>query len=211
MLLINTLESFVMNITEDECVVNLKDLIEDGVVEEWKDIEGYPGYQVSNMGRVKSLVKPYRKQEKILKGTPNTVGYLLVQLYPEPCKRKSLLVHRVVMMIFQPNPAMEQLEVNHKDLDRTNNKLSNLEWVTSEVNKAHYYKSEKFKSVVFNAPKGEDQHLSVLTGEQVIEIRRRYDEVKHIYGQRSKIAREFCISESTCRQITDGVTWKHLL
>jgi hypothetical protein len=83
-------------------------------VEIWKDIEGYPGYQVSNMGRVKSLVKAYRRKEIIIKGSPNTTGYVLVQLYPKPRQRKSLLVHRLVMITFQPNPAMDELEVNHK-------------------------------------------------------------------------------------------------
>ncbi|WP_391558980.1 NUMOD4 domain-containing protein [Robertmurraya sp.] len=178
-------------------------------IEIWKDIEGYPGYQVSNMGCVKSLVKAYRRQEIILKGSPNTTGYILVQLYPEPRKRKSLLVHRLVMMTFQPNPAMEQLEVNHKDLDTTNNKMSNLEWVTEKENKAHYVASDKFKTVIIKVPKGEDQHLSKLTEEQVLEIRDIYPTIE--YGGIKKVIASYGISRSAFEDIVKGRTWKHLL
>lgn len=178
-------------------------------MEEWKDIEGYPGYQVSNLGRVKSLVKAYRREEIILKGSPNTTGYILVQLYPEPRKRKSLLVHRLVMLTFQPNPVMDELEVNHKDLDTTNNRMSNLEWVTQRENKDHYLASDKVKTVIIKVLKGEEQHLSKLTECQVLEIRaihklNQYESIKgllEIYG----------ISRSAFRDIVKGRTWKHLL
>lgn len=176
----------------------------------WKDIEGYPGYRVSNLGRVKSLVKAYRREEIILKGSPNTLGYILVQLYPEPCKRKSLLVHRLVMLTFQPNPMMDELHVNHKDLDVANNKMSNLEWVTEKENSEHYWNNPNIGDRL-PTPSGEQHHLAVMTDELVIEFRRRWEEVKGVYGQRSKLAREFGIGESTARLITDGKTWKHLL
>lgn len=178
-------------------------------IEIWKDIEGYPGYQVSNMGRVKSLVKAYRREEKILSGSPNTTGYVLVQLYPEPCKRKSLLVHRLVMMTFQPNPMMDQLEVNHKDFDTTNNKISNLEWVTSSLNLKHYWASDKAVECSRNIPFGEDQHLSKLTEKEVLEIRTLFNEGNYI--SQSSLARHYGIGEATLRQIIKGQTWKHLL
>jgi len=174
----------------------------------WKDIEGYPGYQVSNMGRVKSLVKAYRREEIILKGTANSTGYTLVQLYPEPCKRKSLLVHRLVMMTFQPNPAMEQLHVNHKDLNPRNNKMSNLEWVTEKENSEHYWSNADI-SERLPTPSGEEHHLSKLTDDKVIEIRRLYfsGEVTNKRG----LGRMFDVQEGTIRQILSNLTWKHLL
>lgn len=149
----------------------------------WKVIDGYPGYEVSNLGRVKSLIKAYRREELILTPSPNTTGYMLVQLYPKPRQRKSLLVHRLVMLTFQPNPMMDELEVNHKDLDTSNNKMSNLEWVTSTENKLHFYKSTEFEERNRKLPKGEEQHLSKLTNDQVIEIRRLWDsrEVTRLY------------------------------
>lgn len=180
--------------------------------EVWKDIPGFEGfYQASNLGRVKSLVRRGRKEEKILKGSPNNTGYMLVQLRNDDCKRKSLLTHRVVLMAFDPRDNMRNLEANHKDLNIKNNRLDNLEWTTTKENKEHYFASEKFQNVDYNSVKGADHHLAVMTDEKVVEFRRRYDEVKHKYGQRSKLAREFGIAECTARLITDGKTWKHLL
>lgn len=179
-------------------------------IEHWKAIDGYPGYEVSTLGRVKSLVKAYRRQEIILKGSLNTTGYILVQLYPIPRKRKSLLVHRLVMLTFQPNPMMDELEVNHKDLDTTNNKMSNLEWVTQRENKDHYLASDKFKTAVReNIPKGEDQHLSKLTNEQVIEIRRLWD-IQEVTNK-TTLGKMFGVKEGAIRQILSNQTWKHLL
>lgn len=130
--------------------------------EEWKDVVGYPGYQVSNLGRVKSLVKAYRRTDKILKPSPNSVGYMLVQLYPKPRQRKSFLVHRLVMVTFQPNPVMEELDVNHKDLDINNNQISNLEWVMDKQNSEHYWKTADLNKRL-PTPAGETHHLSKLT------------------------------------------------
>lgn len=179
----------------------------------WKDIAGHEGwYQVSNMGRVKSLVKPYRRVEKVLKGSPNTTGYILVQLRNGSKGRFSLLVHRLVMMAFEPREDMDEMQVNHKDFDISNNKLSNLEWTTRQENMDHYTSSDKFVNRAVNSThKGENHHLCVMTDELVIEFRRRYAEIKLVGGSRTKLAREFGIAESTARQITDGVTWKHLL
>jgi len=109
---------------------------------------------------------------------------------------------------------MEELLVNHKDLNVSNNNISNLEWVTYQGNSDHYWASDKSAEDLRNGsrgPKGESHHLSVMTDELVREFRRRWDEVKHIYGQRSKLAREFGIAEGTARLITDNKTWKHLL
>jgi hypothetical protein len=113
------------------------------------------------------------------------------------------------MLTFQPNPMMDELEVNHKDLDTTNNKMSNLEWVTSTENKLHFYKSTEFEERNRKLPKGEQQHLSKLTEAQVLEIRRLYAANEH--GTRKKLRETYGVSEGCIRNILDGVTWKHLL
>lgn len=176
----------------------------------WKDIEGYSGYQVSNLGRIKSLVKAYRRKEIILKGSPNTIGYIVVQLYPKPRQRKSLLVHRLVMLTFQPNEVMHELDVNHKDMDITNNKMSNLEWVTSKENSEHYWNNPNIGDRL-PTPSGEEHHLAVMNDDKVLELRRLWEEGKDQYGFTTKIARQFNISEGTARLIVSGKTWKHLL
>lgn len=98
-------------------------------VEIWRDIEGYHDYQVSNLGRVKSL--KYGK-EKILRGCKDSDGYLLINLWKDG-KKKSYKIHRLVASAFLDNPN-NLPEVNHIDEDKTNNCVSNLEWCSGEYN-----------------------------------------------------------------------------
>ena len=106
-------------------------------MEIWKDIKGYEGiYQVSNMGRVKSLDRLDNKGRKthghILKVKHDGGGYCQValskngkQIYPK--------VHRLVALHFIPN-VDNKPQINHKDEDKENNAADNLEWVTSKEN-----------------------------------------------------------------------------
>lgn len=103
----------------------------------WKDIEGYEGlYQVSNLGRIKSLKRKDSLgrtiQEKILKLSKTSWGYFRITLKKEN-KRKNFLVHRLVAKTFIPNPN-NYLEVNHKDEDKLNNEIENLEWCDRNYN-----------------------------------------------------------------------------
>ena len=104
-------------------------------MEIWEDIQGYEGlYQVSNLGRVKSLGdKSNHKTEKFL----NFYGdrYKSVKLYKNS-KPKMFRVHRLVAEAFIPNPYNKK-EVNHIDCNKFNNKVDNLEWVTREENHIH--------------------------------------------------------------------------
>ena len=101
--------------------------------EEWKDIKGYEGlYQVSNLGRVKSLKDRYGNcREKILTPGARHVD-LYVKLYKNS-KVKTFKVHRLVAMHFIDN-SNNYKEVNHKDEDKFNNRVDNLEWCTREYN-----------------------------------------------------------------------------
>lgn len=99
-------------------------------MEEFRDIQEYEGlYQVSNLGRVKSL--KYGK-EKILKGGKDKQGYIYVILCKEG-KKNNFRVHRLVCETFIPNPNNYQC-VNHKDEDKTNNNVNNLEWCNQNYN-----------------------------------------------------------------------------
>ena len=96
--------------------------------EEWRDIKGYEEkYQVSNLGRVKSLKDRYGNyREKILKYSKNNRGYLTVSLCKNS-KVKLFTVHRLVAQAFIEN-SNNYPEVNHKDENKENNRVDNLEW-----------------------------------------------------------------------------------
>lgn len=103
---------------------------EGGLIKEiWKDIDNR--YSVSNLGRVKSN---YAGKERILKPTPDARGYLKVDLRHGE-KRKGMMIHRLVAFAFIENPDLENFkEVNHKDEDKTNNCVDNLEWCNTKYN-----------------------------------------------------------------------------
>ena len=99
----------------------------------WKDIPGYEGlYKVSNLGNVKSLNWRNTGEEKNLWLKPHNKGYLQVELANGGTK-KCFVVHRLVAIAFIPNPDCLP-QVNHKDEDKTNNCVENLEWCSRSYN-----------------------------------------------------------------------------
>ena len=108
----------------------------------WKDIEGYENlYAVSNLGRVKSLTRFVKNnvnggqrqvQERVLIPTVHKQGYLYVYLWKDN-KQDTRKVHRLVAEAFISNPENKP-EVNHQDEIKTNNRVDNLQWFTSQEN-----------------------------------------------------------------------------
>ena len=105
----------------------------------WKDIKGYEGlYQISNLGNVKSIRyfnhannKAYTRN-RLLKTSKTEKGYLRVELYKKG-KGKKIRVHRLVAETFLPN-LYNFKEINHKDGNKQNNCVDNLEWCTHSYN-----------------------------------------------------------------------------
>lgn len=110
------------------------------MIEIFKDIQGYEGYQISNLGNVKELCNG-----KILSRFKNSGGYLMVRLVKDN-KGKHLLVHRLVAEAFIPNPNNYPM-VNHRDEDKTNPTLSNLEWCDAKYNNSYGLRLHKEKQI----------------------------------------------------------------
>lgn len=144
----------------------------------WIDIKGYEGlYQVSNLGRVKSLrrTKPNGQTviERILKECDNMKGYKNVCLSKHGIMHKEY-VHRLVAMHFLDNP-MNYKYVNHKDENKNNNIVNNLEWCSAEYN--NNYGTAKMRSKKTYVENGHNRAICMysLDGKLIRIFERAYD------------------------------------
>ncbi len=144
--------------------------------EEWKDIKGYEGlYQISNLGRVKSLPKVrdlyFRTDERILALSTHK-GYLQVGLHKNN-KRKLYRVHRLVAETFIPNPNNYK-EVNHKDCNKQNNYIDNLEWCDRKYN-VSYSKGNMKKQHNCKLPKvSNEKYIRYKNGSFEVTVHKKY-------------------------------------
>ena len=125
--------------------------------EEWRPIKGYENYMVSSLGRVKSLNYSNTRKERILKlhktNAPKRKDqpYLRVSLSKDG-KEKQYLVHRLVALTFLPNPNNYPC-VNHKDENKFNNNVKNLEWISAKDNNNFGTRNKRSALHRFNHPK----------------------------------------------------------
>ena len=118
----------------------------------WCDVKGYEGlYQVSNWGRVKSLGNgcSNNSKERILKNIANGLGYLLVHLF-KGGECKGYTVHRLVLSTFNPVDGMDELEVNHINEKKDDNRLKNLEWCDRSYNNNYGTRNAKASEKMTN-------------------------------------------------------------
>jgi predicted RNA binding protein YcfA (HicA-like mRNA interferase family) len=166
--------------------------------EEWKPIVGYEGlYEVSNFGRIKTLYNRY-KDVIYLKYNTSPNGYYCVNLVKNKIS-KTIRIHRLVAEHFINNPQNKPM-VNHKDGDKKNNFVDNLEWVTASENIKH-----SFKNGLSNK-KGSHHHLSKLDEGDVLVIRI----LAEATVERKKIAEAFRVSRQCVDSIINGKTWRHI-
>lgn len=164
--------------------------------EEWKDIEKYVGlYQISNLGRVKSF---HGKKERILH--PCGKAYLGVTL----CKKENGKVvhsrreiHRLVATHFINNNENKPF-TNHKNGNKHDNRVENLEWCTAKENTDHAISNRLLKVNGINNP------MAKINKEIAVKIRSKYKTGK--YSQQM-LGNEFGLSQSHVGQIIKGNFW----
>ena len=169
-----------------------------------RDVVGYEGrYSVSQCGTVYSMNYRRTGRVKALCSCPHPGGYVLVSLGKRGKIRKEK-VHRVVAIAFVPNPSKKP-EVNHKDGDKKNNNVSNLEWVTRKENASHGYKNGFLR----NPPTGHGEAASnsKLNNHQVIQIKNLLLEKR---VRQVDIAKKFNVGITAIERIRSGRTWSHI-
>lgn len=131
-----------------------------------------------------------------MRGQNNSKGYLYVSLFDK--KRKNKYIHRLVMESFIPNE-LNLPQVNHKDGNKGNNVLDNLEWCSLSHNMKHAYNTGLLKA-------GEGSGVSTLTNENVLNIRSKFNSGIAQYI----LAKEFNVSRATINRIVHRKLWTHL-
>lgn len=154
----------------------------------WADIPIFPGYQASDDGQV-------RNEKRVIPRHRHCCGYVVVNLRVNK-RTRTQLVHRLVGMAHLPNPLGRPF-INHKDGDRTNNDMRNLEWVTALENTAHAIHRGSVQ------PRRFGRMIARLSPETVIESRR----LSASGASYKAIGRQMGVSGSAIRKCCLGQTW----
>jgi hypothetical protein len=162
------------------------------MIEEWRPVARWPEYEVSNLGRVR------RVETGAIRKPVSVSGYQAMRLTRPGGEGETILVHRAVALAFLRKPRRARNQVNHKDSNRWNPRLDNLEWVTASQNIKHGYDHGAC------CAKGARNGHSKLNDQAVAEIRASDS------GHFPSLALRFGVSIATIRDVSARRTWKHL-
>ncbi|MEG0775633.1 HNH endonuclease [Clostridium sp.] len=152
-------------------------------------------YAVSENGDIYSM-----SSKKIMKPYVTDKGYMKISLVNNGTKR-TFSIHRLVMLTHNPIENHSELEVNHKDGNKLNNNLGNLEWCSRDANMSHATEHHL-------VGQGETHSRVVLTEKEVLEIINKYKAGGCSYA---KLADEYGVHKSTIGSIVRGTSWKVFL
>jgi hypothetical protein len=167
---------------------------------EWFEIGGrfsdYPNYKVSKDGRVRT----YGRKPRVLKPTLHHHDYYVVSLVNTPkCLKIQGHVHQLVATAFLGDPPSKDHVVNHKDGNKHNNNVDNLEYVTVYENSVHAQNMGLYKIGIQSGCNKLDEH-------QIIDVKC----LLRLGVQTKQIAKEYKVSEYCIYAIKSGKTWKHI-
>ena len=157
-----------------------------------KEINGFKDYLCNESGMIYSV-----RSQKFLKQAKDSNGYMTIELYGKTQK-----VHVLIANTFISNPENKP-QVNHKDGDKTNNDIKNLEWVTAKENVRH-----AFKMKLRQGNKGESHPLRKLCNTDIIIIKEAWK--KFGYGSQSKMAKYYGVKFSIISAICRNKKWSHV-
>lgn len=161
--------------------------------EVWKVIKSFKDYEISNFGNIKNL-----KTGKLVKLTKNKKeGYISVSLKNEKLGTVSKTVHSLMASVFLP-----QIQVNHIDGNKQNNRLDNLEWSNGSLNTLHAYKIGLAKKLG-----GEKARNVKITEEIVLAIRKDRDEGMGI----TAVSKKYNLKMGTVSNVYYNNNWKYLI
>lgn len=179
--------------------------------EEWRPVEGFPGYEVSSYGRVRSVDRVVvqrngkRRQyiSHILRPGLDAGGYLRAGLGRIDGRSIFRLIHVLVCEAFHGRKPSSKHIVAHNDNNRQNNHKGNVRWATRKENSADQLAHG-------TATIGSRNGVSILTDEEVIEIRATLKENPR-RGIVTELAIKYGMSHPAISHIKTGKTWKHLM
>ncbi len=166
--------------------------------EEWREIPGFPGYEASNLGRIRSWNVRRQSLAPLIMKPRLSNGYVRIGLRRGEKKQYSRYVHVLVLEAFvglRPN----EMECRHLDNNRENNKLSNLAWGTRAEN-------DEDKRIAGTGIRGEHHKLAKLTERDVVAIRK----LSSIGFTQRQIAKKYGVCKSTVGYALRQETWAHV-
>ena len=170
-------------------------------MEEWRDIKGYEGlYKVSNTGEVFSCIS-----NRLMKPSLSGSGYKQIRLSKDK-KATGKMIHRLVAEAFIPNPKNKRT-VNHKDGNKLNNNVFNLEWNTYSENLRHAY---KHGLNYWCESKGKDFRKVCMIDEYTGEILKTYDSIGEAYKENNLFSQSSIIAVCIFKNSTaGGYVWRY--